>query len=140
MSEADKEKSSPIIALQFFTPFSTSVRQIEELQSAVRGEFGLLDEVEKNASTWMARRQEALESGLRALAQMSTVRDPFAAGAIWSEWLSGSLKRMAADLGDASAFAIKSVSIGQKAAEAMVNRDSENGEPGIETAPQAKAA
>ena len=139
MSEADKEKASPIVAMQFFTPFTTSVRQIEEMQSAMRGEMGLFDEAEKRASTWMARRQEALESGLKALAEMSTVKDPFAAGAIWSEWLSDSLKRVAADMRDASAFAGKSLSIGQKAAEAMVNRDPQEAEPG-NAAPQSKAA
>jgi len=49
---------------------------------------------------WMTRRQEALETGLDALKRMSACKTPVEAAVIYSEWLSGSMTRIMADLED----------------------------------------
>ena len=53
------------------------------------------------SSNWMTRRQEALETGLDALKRMSACRTPIEAAVICSEWMSGSMTRILADMEDA---------------------------------------
>lgn len=53
------------------------------------------------SSNWMKRRQEALETGLDALKRMSACKTPVEAALICSEWMSGSMTRILADLEDA---------------------------------------
>jgi|GEM_PF-3951144 len=51
-------------------------------------------------SAWMTRRQEALETGFDALKRMSACKTPVEAAVIYSEWLSGSMTRVFADMED----------------------------------------
>lgn len=51
-------------------------------------------------SNWMTRRQEALETGLDALKRMTTCKTPVEMATIYSEWLSGSMTRVLADVED----------------------------------------
>ena len=53
------------------------------------------------SSNWMTRRQEALETGLDALKRMSACKTPIEAAVICSEWMSGSMTRIMADMEDA---------------------------------------
>jgi hypothetical protein len=53
------------------------------------------------SSNWMTRRQEALETGLDALKRMSACKTPIEAAVICSEWMSGSMTRIMADMVDA---------------------------------------
>jgi hypothetical protein len=82
--------------------------------------MGLFDEAEKKARNWVDRRRFAVESGLKALGEMSACKDPVSAAAIYGRWLIGSLNDIAADLQDAQDFAIKATAIGQSTARAMV--------------------
>lgn len=53
------------------------------------------------SSNWMTRRQEALETGLDALKRMSACKTPIEAAVICSEWMTGSMTRILADMEDA---------------------------------------
>ncbi len=120
MSVLQKDERGPAMAWQLFAPLPTSVRREEDLQGALRGDIALVDEAEKKATAWMDRRRRAFDSGLKALGELLACLDPFVAAAIYGGWLSGSLGRIAADLGDAQDFAIKAATVGQRTAEAMV--------------------
>ena len=52
-------------------------------------------------AAWMRRRQEALETGIQALQQMSACPDPASATRVFAEWMSGSMNRILADISDA---------------------------------------
>jgi hypothetical protein len=49
-------------------------------------------------TSWMARRQEAFETGMEALRRMSACKTPVEMAVIYGEWLSGSMTRILADL------------------------------------------
>jgi hypothetical protein len=119
MTNVQKDDSGPIIAWQSFTLLPDTVRHEEDLQGAMRGEMALFGEVEKKASAWMERRRAAFESGLKALGEMATCKDPVSAVAICGLWLSGSMERIAADLQDAQDFAVKAAAAGQQTAQAF---------------------
>jgi len=53
------------------------------------------------SSNWMTRRQEALETGLDALKRMSACKTPIEVAVICSEWMTGSMTRILADMEDA---------------------------------------
>jgi len=127
MSDVQKDDAGPMIAWQCFAPFPTTVRQVEDLQGAVRGDIALVDEAQKKAQGWMERRQLAYESGLKALSEISACKDPVSAVAIYGGWLSGSMDRIAADLKEAQDFAIKVAAVGQQTAQAMVEGYSPSG-------------
>src|SRR6185369_7176435 len=70
-------------------------------------------------SAWMARRQEALTTGLQALQKMAGAPDAAAAGRICADWMDGSLNRIAADVADARAHATKLAELGQHTLQTM---------------------
>jgi hypothetical protein len=120
MSEPQKDDVGPVIAWQSFFPLADTVRHEEDLQGALRGDMALLGEAEKKARAWMDRRRLVVESGLKALGEMSTCRDPVTAAAIYGRWVMGSLNGITADFQDAQDFAAKATAIGQSTVRAMV--------------------
>lgn len=119
MSEIATEMASPIIAWPSLAPMAVSARQIEDFQSAVRDEMVLFDVLQKSGADWMARRQEALETGLKALCLMSSSKTPIAAASICSEWLCGSAKRINADMVEAFDFSAKAAAATQRVVQAV---------------------
>src|SRR5215218_6980367 len=79
----------------------------------------LLQGAQQRMTTWMGRRQEALETGLDALKRMSACKTPIEVAVIYGEWLSGSMTRVLADLEDGQAHAIKMTEQFQKASKTM---------------------
>jgi hypothetical protein len=108
-----------VIAWQSFIPLLDTVRREEELQGAMRNEMTLIDEVENGARAWMDRRRLAIESGLKALGELSACKDPVTAAAIYGRWFIGSFNGIIADLKDAQDLAIKATEIGQSTARVM---------------------
>jgi hypothetical protein len=120
MSDVQQDDAGPIIVWQFFTPFPDTVRREENLQGALRRDIALFEEAAKKTTAWMDRRQVAFETGLKALSDLSTCKDPVSAVAIWGRWLNGSINRIAADLSDAQDFGVKAAAVGRLSAQAMV--------------------
>ena len=73
-------------------------------------------------SAWMARRQEALTTGLQALQKMAASPDPAAAGRVCADWMGGSLNRIAADLAEARAHAAKMAELSQRSWQTVSNQ------------------
>lgn len=73
---------------------------LTKLLQAMQAE--LLDGTRKLTSAWMERRQEALETGLRAFGEMAASKDPGSTTAICNNWIAGSMSRLTADMNDAS--------------------------------------
>lgn len=67
----------------------------------------LLQGAEQRMTAWISRRQVALETGIDALKRMSACKTPIEMAVIYSEWLSGSMTRVLADLDDGQAQAVK---------------------------------
>jgi hypothetical protein len=120
MNDSKSTEVGPMIAWQSFVPLPDTVRHEEELQGAVREDMALFGEADKKARAWMDRRRLAIESGLKALGEISTCRDPVSAVAIYGRWLIGSLNGITADLQDAQDLAIKATAIAQSTARVMV--------------------
>lgn len=118
MSKVATEIAGPILAWPSIAPMPVSARQIEDFQSAVRDEMALFDVLQKVGSDWMARRQDALETGLKALSMMSSSKTPMAAASICSEWLRGSVQRIDADIMEAFDFSARAVAATQRVAQA----------------------
>jgi hypothetical protein len=120
MNDPRKDECGPLMAWQSFMPLRDTVQHEEDLQGTLRAEMRLFDEAEKKAKDWMDRRQFAVESGLKALGEMSACKDPVSAAAIYGRWFIGSLNGIVADLKDAQDFTIKVTAIGESSARAMV--------------------
>ena len=71
-------------------------------------------------AAWMARRQQALETGIDALKRMSACKTPVEMALIYSEWLSGSMTRILADFEDGQAHAVKMAEHFQTASKTLV--------------------
>lgn len=123
MSKVATEMTSPIIAWPSIAPMPVNTRQIEEFQSAVRDEMALLDVLQNNGTDWMARRLEALESGLRAVSTMSSAKTPIAAASICGEWLRGSVQRINADIMGAFDFSAQAAAATQRVIQAVWTND-----------------
>jgi hypothetical protein len=78
-------------------------------------QVALLEGINALAAAWMKRRQEALETGLVALQQISACQDPAAAARICADWVGGSLDRLAADARDLREHTLRMMDAGQKA-------------------------
>src|SRR5689334_4171571 len=111
MTNAQKDDGAAVIVWQSLMPLPDTVRHEEELQGALRGDMDLFDEAEKKTRAWIDRRQLAVESGLKALGEMSACTDPVSAATIYGRWLAGSLNGIAEDLQDAQDFAVKATAI-----------------------------
>src|SRR5215218_6823713 len=79
----------------------------------------LLQGAQQRMTTWMGRRQEALETGLDALKRMSACKTPIEVAVIYGEWLSGSVTRVLADLEDGQAHTVKMTEHVQKASRTL---------------------
>lgn len=107
MSKVATEVPNDIVAWPWISPVTTSFRQVEDFQSAIRDEMTLFGVMQKGGSDWMARRQEALTTGLAALSMMSSAKEPNAAVAIWDRWVFGSARRINADITEAFGVFLK---------------------------------
>ena len=87
---------------------STSTAHLAEYQkTALQQQQQLFEDAQQRLAAWARRRQEALETGMTALARMSNCKTPVEAAAICGEWMSGSISRIMADMDDAQAHAAK---------------------------------
>jgi hypothetical protein len=123
MNDSQKNEGGPVIAWQSFMPFMPlpdTVQHEEDLQGAMRGDMALFDEVNKKARAWVDRRRVAIETGLKAIGEMSVCSDPVSAAAIYGRWFIGSLNGIAVDLQEAQDFAVKATAIGQSTARSVV--------------------
>lgn len=123
MSKAATDTATPAIACPSIASMAVSAHQVEEFQSAVRDELALFDVLQKSASDWMARRQVALETGLRALSMMSSSKTPIAAASICGDWLRGSVQRVNADVMEAFDFSAKAAAATQRLGQAVWTND-----------------
>lgn len=114
MSEVTTETPNSVIVWPSNVQMAVSVRQIEDMQSAIRDEIALFDALQATGSDWMVRRQEALETGLKALSMMSSSQTASTAASIWGEWMCGSAKRINEDIAEAFGFSIKAAAATQK--------------------------
>jgi hypothetical protein len=67
----------------------------------------LLQDGQQRVAAWTKRRQEALATGIDAIARMSGCKSPVEMVTICGEWMSGSISRIIADFEDAQAHAAK---------------------------------
>lgn len=114
MSKAATEVSNSILAWPSIWPLTTSFRQVEEFQSAVRDEMALFGVMEKGGLDWMARRQEAVTTGLEALSMMSSAKEPSDAVTAWDRWVLGSARRINADVMEAFGVFLKAAATTQR--------------------------
>ena len=82
-----------------FSPTGVSVPQVEQM---LKLQQEMVGQTETFARHWVERRQEAAETGLEALREMSTAggTDPMAAMRAMTDWQRGSFRRLNADLQD----------------------------------------
>jgi len=120
MNDSKSTEVGPVIAWQSFLPLPDTVHREEELQGALRGDMALFDDADRKARAWVERRWLTIESGLKALVEISTCKDPVSAAAIYGRWFVGSLNGITEDLREAQEFVIKASAIGQSTARAMV--------------------
>ncbi|MGI3211933.1 phasin family protein [Roseovarius tibetensis] len=82
-----------------FTPTGAAVPQVEQMMKLQQE---MVAQTETFARHWFERRQEAAETGLEALREMSTASrtDPLAAMRAITDWQRGSFERLNADLQD----------------------------------------
>lgn len=86
----------------------SSTAHIAECQKmALHQQQELLQDSQKRLLAWTQRRRQALETGLDALARMSSCKTPVEMMAICGEWMSGSFSRVLADVEEAQAQAVK---------------------------------
>ncbi len=101
-------------------PASASTAHLAEChKSALQQQQELFEDAQQRLAARTRRRQEALETGMSALARMSSCKTPVEAAAIYGEWMSGSISRIMADMDDAQAHAAKMAEKLQKASQAV---------------------
>lgn len=64
-------------------------------------------------TAWFRRRQEAMETGIRAFSEMAACKDPAAMAAICDDWVTGSMRRIAADMNESRDLGARLAGIGQ---------------------------
>jgi len=69
-----------------------------------------VSEVDQCARSWVRRRREAIEDARRMLDEISRNPDPGSLFLAQQHWLSGSLQRVASDIGDLGILALKCMS------------------------------
>jgi hypothetical protein len=75
---------------------------------------------QERMAAWMTRRQQALETGVDALKRMAACKTPVEAAVIYSEWLSGSMTRVMADLEDFQAQTVRVADQVQKTSKSLM--------------------
>ena len=86
---------------------------------ALQQQHELLEGAQQRMTAWMNRRQEALETGLDAIRRMSACKTPIEVAVIYSEWLSGSMTPVLADLEDGQAHTVRMAEHVQKASSTL---------------------
>jgi Phasin protein len=109
----NRESVWPFVAPNATDLLQAQVKTLSERQA----EF--LDETEKLMTLWTKRRQEAVEDGMRTLQAAWACKDAAAVMTLYRDWLSGSLTRIFADIGDAREQAFRLAEIGQRSMTAL---------------------
>jgi hypothetical protein len=102
----------------FMPPNATDLLQAR-VKTLTEGHTELLDETDKLMTAWTTRQQEAMADGLRTLQAACACKDAAAMMTLYRDWLTGSLTRIFADIGDARERAFRLAEIGQKSMTAL---------------------
>lgn len=109
------------------------------LEAWLRWQAEVLQAAGPEATKWLARRREAVETALEALGDMVACKDLTAAAAIQRDWIEGEMARLQADMqamgAQTFAWARRAAEASQRAAEAVEESESEVAEE-----PPARAA
>lgn len=114
MSDSPNRESRTAVTWMMPTAAAVDPRQTLPQQTAI------VDAMNALMSGWMKRRQEALHTGLQALQEMATSRDPATAARVCAEWMTGSLERIAADVRDVRDHSNRMAELGQQAMQTVL--------------------
>ena len=78
----------------------TDTQNTDPTRTIARQQHEMLQAAQERTAAWMTRRQAALETGLDTLKRMAACKTPLEAAVVYSEWLSGSMTRVLADVED----------------------------------------
>jgi len=78
----------------------TDTVNTDPTRTIARQQHEMLQAAQERTAAWMTRRQAALETGLDTLKRMAACKTPLEAAVVYSEWLSGSMTRVLADVED----------------------------------------
>lgn len=94
-----------------------------QMEAALHDQARLLDETQKMMAAWTKRRQDAMESGFRALQKLSSSRDVAEMAVAYNEWLTNSMGRIMADMMAAQDGAMRLANLGQSKMTEMSTKD-----------------